>query len=35
MPGLDLLPTAGRIQMRVLALLPKLRDVGRILRYRF
>jgi O-methyltransferase involved in polyketide biosynthesis len=35
MPGLDLLPPAGRMQMRVLALLPKLRDVGRILRYRF
>lgn len=35
MPGLDLLPSTGRIQMRVLALLPKLRDVGRILRYRF
>jgi O-methyltransferase involved in polyketide biosynthesis len=35
MPGLDLLPPAGRLQMRVLARLPKLRDVGRILRYRF
>jgi O-methyltransferase involved in polyketide biosynthesis len=35
MPGIDLLPHAGRIQMRVLALLPGLRDVGRILRYRF
>jgi O-methyltransferase involved in polyketide biosynthesis len=35
MPGLDLLPRTGRIQMRLLALLPKLRDVGRILRYRF
>lgn len=35
MPGLDLLPPVGRLQMRVLALLPKLRDVGRILRYRF
>lgn len=35
MPGLDLLPPAGRLQMRVLALLPRLRDVGRILRYRF
>jgi O-methyltransferase involved in polyketide biosynthesis len=35
MPGLDLLPLAGRIQLRVVALLPKLRDVGRILRYRF
>ncbi len=35
MPGLDLLPRAGRIQMRVLAVLPKLRDAGWILRYRF
>jgi O-methyltransferase involved in polyketide biosynthesis len=35
MPGLDLLPPAGRLQMRVLARLPRLRDVGRILRYRF
>jgi O-methyltransferase involved in polyketide biosynthesis len=35
MPGLDLLPPAGRIQMRVLAVLPKLRDAGYILRYRF
>jgi O-methyltransferase involved in polyketide biosynthesis len=35
MPGLDLLPLAGRIPLRVVALLPKLRDVGRILRYRF
>ena len=35
MPGLELLPRAGRIQMGVLAHLPKLRDVGRILRYRF
>lgn len=35
MPGLDLLPRAGRMEMRVLARLPKLRDVGRILRYRF
>jgi len=35
MPGLDLLPRAGRLQMRVLALLPGLRDIGRILRYRF
>jgi O-methyltransferase involved in polyketide biosynthesis len=35
MPGLDLLPLAGRIQLRVLALLPKLRDAGWILRYRF
>lgn len=35
MPGVDLLPRAGRVQMRVLAQLPGLRDVGRILRYRF
>jgi O-methyltransferase involved in polyketide biosynthesis len=35
MPGLDLLPTAGRLQMAVLARLPVFRDVGRILRYRF
>ena len=35
MPGLNLLPLAGRVQMGVLARLPVLRDVGRILRYRF
>jgi hypothetical protein len=35
MPGLDLLPLAGRIQMRVLAHLPVLRDAGWILRYEF
>ena len=35
MPGLDLLPLGGRVQMGVLARLPVLRDVGRILRYRF
>jgi O-methyltransferase involved in polyketide biosynthesis len=35
MPGVDLLPPAGRAQMRVLARVPGLRDVGRILRYRF
>jgi O-methyltransferase involved in polyketide biosynthesis len=35
MPGLDLLPLAGRLQMRVLAALPVLRDAGWILRYRF
>ncbi len=35
MPGLDLLPLAGRIQMRVLAHLPVLRNAGWILRYRF
>jgi O-methyltransferase involved in polyketide biosynthesis len=35
MAGLDLLPLAGRIQMRVLAHLPVLRNAGWILRYRF
>lgn len=35
MPGLDKLPTAGRWVMRVLAHLPTLRDIGRIMRYRF
>jgi O-methyltransferase involved in polyketide biosynthesis len=35
MPGVDLLPPAGRAQMRVLARIPGLRDIGRILRYRF
>jgi O-methyltransferase involved in polyketide biosynthesis len=35
MPGVDLLPLPGRVQMAVLARLPGLRDVGRILRYRF
>jgi methyltransferase (TIGR00027 family) len=35
MPGLDLLPLVGRLQLRVLSLLPKLRDAGWILRYRF
>ncbi|MEU4549031.1 class I SAM-dependent methyltransferase [Nonomuraea dietziae] len=35
MPGLELLPAVGRAQMWVLARIPGLRDVGRILRYRF
>ncbi|HYH33400.1 MAG TPA: class I SAM-dependent methyltransferase [Pseudonocardia sp.] len=35
MPGVDLLPLPGRVQMAVLVRLPGLRDVGRILRYRF
>jgi hypothetical protein len=35
MPGIDLLPLVGRVQMRALSLLPGLRDIGRILRYRF
>jgi len=35
MPGLDMLPPAGRLQLRVLSLIPKLRDAGWILRYQF
>jgi O-methyltransferase involved in polyketide biosynthesis len=35
MPGLDELPLSGRLGMKVLAHIPGLRDVGRILRYRF
>jgi O-methyltransferase involved in polyketide biosynthesis len=35
LPGLDELPQAGRMALRVMAHLPGLRDVGRILRYRF
>ncbi len=35
MPGLEELPRAGRVQMRILKHLPGFRDVGRILRYRF
>ncbi|WP_119726676.1 class I SAM-dependent methyltransferase [Thermomonospora amylolytica] len=35
MPGLDELPPAGRLQMRILAHLPGFRDIGWILRYRF
>jgi O-methyltransferase involved in polyketide biosynthesis len=35
MPGVDELPTIGRLQMRVLAHLPGFRDVGWVLRYRF
>lgn len=35
MPGLDRLPRSGRQQMRVLARIPGLRDVGKILRYEF
>ncbi|GAA3443304.1 class I SAM-dependent methyltransferase [Planomonospora venezuelensis] len=35
MPGLDRLPAAGRVQMWIVARIPGLRDIGRILRYRF
>jgi O-methyltransferase involved in polyketide biosynthesis len=35
MPGVERMPRAGRLQMRILARLPGLRDIGRILRYRF
>lgn len=33
--GLDHMPTSGRLSMRVLAHLPRLKDVGKILRYSF
>ncbi|MEU5615091.1 class I SAM-dependent methyltransferase [Streptomyces sparsogenes] len=35
MPGMDAMPTSGRIGMKVMAHLPGFKDVGRILRYRF
>lgn len=35
MPGLDRLPRSGQRQMRILARIPGLRDVGKILRYEF
>ncbi|GGP35182.1 class I SAM-dependent methyltransferase [Saccharothrix coeruleofusca] len=35
LPHLDKLPRGGRIAMKVLALLPGLRDSGRLVRYRF
>lgn len=35
MPDLDKLPTSGRMTMKVLKHIPGLRDVGKILRYRF
>nr|WP_198151885.1 class I SAM-dependent methyltransferase [Kibdelosporangium sp. MJ126-NF4]CEL20688.1 O-methyltransferase-like protein [Kibdelosporangium sp. MJ126-NF4]CTQ89601.1 O-methyltransferase-like protein [Kibdelosporangium sp. MJ126-NF4] len=35
MPGLENLPLSGRIGLRIMARIPALRDVGRILRYRF
>jgi O-methyltransferase involved in polyketide biosynthesis len=35
LPGLDKLPLSGRINVAVVARIPKLRDAGRILRFRF
>jgi O-methyltransferase involved in polyketide biosynthesis len=35
LPGNDELPRGSRVAMRILALLPGFRDIGRILRYRF
>jgi len=35
LPGLDRLPLSGRISLAVSARIPKLRDVGRIMRFRF
>lgn len=35
MPGLEKLPASGRLSMWVLARIPRLRDIGWILRYRF
>lgn len=35
MPDLENLPLSGRIGLRVVARIPALRDIGRILRYRF
>lgn len=35
MPGLEKLPTSGRRRLWVIARIPGLRDIGRILRYRF
>jgi O-methyltransferase involved in polyketide biosynthesis len=35
MPGLDKLPLSGRISVAVTARIPKLRDMGRIMRFRF
>jgi O-methyltransferase involved in polyketide biosynthesis len=35
LPGVEEYPRLGRVQMAVLAHLPKLRDVGRLLRYAF
>ncbi|ACU34379.1 class I SAM-dependent methyltransferase [Actinosynnema mirum] len=35
MPMLDRLPLAGRVQLRIVGLIPRLRDAGRAVRYRF
>ncbi|MCP3804034.1 class I SAM-dependent methyltransferase [Allokutzneria sp. A3M-2-11 16] len=35
MPGLEKLPLSGRIGMRVIAHIPALRDIGKIMRFRF
>lgn len=35
MPGMEAMPTTGRMSMKVMAHLPGFKDVGRILRYRF
>jgi O-methyltransferase involved in polyketide biosynthesis len=35
MPGLDKLPLSGRVSLAVVARIPKLRNMGRILRYSF
>jgi O-methyltransferase involved in polyketide biosynthesis len=35
LPGLDKLPLSGRISLAVAARIPKLRDMGRIMRFRF
>jgi O-methyltransferase involved in polyketide biosynthesis len=35
LPGLDKLPMSGRISLAVTARIPKLRDMGRIMRFRF
>ncbi|MFB9905739.1 class I SAM-dependent methyltransferase [Allokutzneria oryzae] len=35
MPGLEKLPTAGRVGMKVLAWIPGMRDIGKIMRFRF
>jgi O-methyltransferase involved in polyketide biosynthesis len=35
MPGLDKLPLSGRVSLAVVARIPKLRDMGRIMRFQF
>ena len=35
LPHLDALPRSGRIQMKVVSSIPKLRDVGKVLRLRW